>query len=367
MLAIGVSPASLSYEKVLRGGVSQREFYISNAANETRFFKYNATGCDFLRFSFDPQSPLEIPANSQKRVVAIANPTNDTANGIYECMIRVEETGTVTAREGGAVVGIFPAIGLRTAVEVTGEQVIGSRVYKMYVLDNEVGRPIKFTVGIANTGNVRVYPRIIIKIYKGTLVDTVEKIFDSIIPGEYRDLVVEWNTEGRDVGNYTATVQVFIDDTKIEDKELRFRIFEKGTLTKRGEIVSINVTPGETTKIEVLFRNVGESDVEARIKAELHLGGQLIDVAEGDNVFVKVGATEKLVAYYKPTKNGDYTIKGKVVYDGKYTEFEKTFTFGAAAPTGLVVGDASSVSIGLLVVIIIILLYVLLKRRPKKK
>jgi len=63
--------------------------------------------------------------------------------------------------------------------------------------------------------------------------------------------------------------------------------------------------------------NIGEIDVLAKISGEVYLNNNLIDTIESDETLIKIGKTETLTAYFKPTGDGLYLVKGNIVYEGK--------------------------------------------------
>lgn len=247
-------------------------------------------------------------------VMAMCVPT-----GVYNCTIYVEPSAVnVTAGEG-AVVGIFPAVGLRTSIEITGEQILAGDVYKILVKDNEIGKPIRFIIGFSNTGNVIAEPEIGIEISKDDKVIETLKKTEEVIPGEAKEIMAEWT--GKEVGGYAAKVSVLLDGKLLSERDLEFKVLERGALTCKGEIVEVKapeeVGVGKPAKIEVYFKNTGEIAIDAKAKGEVKLNNELVEIIESDPVLIDIGKTATLTAYFSPEKPGDYLIDGDVIYDGK--------------------------------------------------
>jgi archaellum component FlaF (FlaF/FlaG flagellin family) len=333
---VGVSPPALSYEKVLKGGTAQEQFTIFNSADADVYYDIRVEGNDW--FSFEPNPPVKVPAKGNVKVNAIVNPPGDTANGVYNCTVYVEPSGVnVTAGEG-AVMGILPAIGITTSIEITGEQILAGNVYKISVESNEIDKPIRFKIGFANTGTVRAEPETSINILKDTKVMETLKKSDEIIPGEAKEITVEWI--GKDIGDYTGNVNVILDGKLLSEKDLKFKVLERGALTCKGEIVDVKVpkkvSVGMPAKIEVGFKNTGSIALEAKIKGDVILNHELVKVIESEAVLIEVGKTETLTAYLNPEKPGDYLIDGDVVYEGKKAKISQiTISAKSAEASGM--------------------------------
>lgn len=319
-VGVGVSPATLSYEKVLRGGSAQEQFTISSSADTDVYYTIRVEGNDW--FSFAPAPPVKVPANGRTRVSAIVNPPADIPSGVYNCTIYVEPAEVSVTEGEGAVMGIFPALGLRTAIEITGEQVLAGTVYRIYVENNEIGKPIRFKTGFSNTGNVRAKPEIAVEILKAeAVIDTLKKS-DEVIPGEAKEIIAEW--VDNEVGEYTAKVRVLLNGDLLSQRDLKFNVLERGALTCRGTVVDVKA-PVETNvsmpvKLEVGFKNTGVVALEAKVKGDVLRNNKLVVVIESDPILIDVGDTETLTAYFTPEQSGEYLIDSDVVYEGKKAE-----------------------------------------------
>lgn len=363
---IGVSPPTLSYEKVLKGGTAQEQFTIFNSADADVYYEIRVEGNDWL--SFEPISPVKVPAKGSVRVSAIVNPPGDTANGVYNCTIYVEPSKVNVTGEEGAVMGILPAIGITTSIEITGEQILSGNVYRISVENNEIGKPIRFKIGFANTGNVRAEPKLDIVILKDEkIIDTLKKT-DEIIPGEAKEITAEWI--GKDIGEYGSNVKVTLNGELLSEKDLKFNVLERGALTCKGEIVDVKtpneVSVGMPAKIEVGFKNTGSVALEAKIKGDVILNRELVEVIESEPVLIYVGETETLTAYLNPEKPGDYLIDGDVIYEGKKVEISQiTISVKSAEASGMNLNIIMFSGLALLAAMILIVIFVAKKRLKK--
>lgn len=321
--SIGVSPASMDYEKVLKGGSAQKEFRIFNTEDKEISVKVYVDDDFSDWFSFQPASPIEIPAKGSVRVTAIVNPPPDTANDVYKCAIKVQPVANITP-EGEFVMGLTGGAGLRSSIEVTGDQILSGEVSDISTRSVERGNPVLFTMKFSNTGNVKVKPNITIEIKKGSrIVDALEGDVDWFNPGQSEDIQIEWGTGDRELGRYKAGIMVFLDDELLGKKDLEFSIVEEGSFLRRGRIIRSGIKRpekvelGEVIEIQIPFENTGETDIKAQISAQIFLNEKLVDTTKSDLLLVEMNKIETLTLYYKPKETGDYLIRGNIIYDGK--------------------------------------------------
>ena len=342
-IGLGISPASITINNALRGGMYERTITIFNTGDEAGTFELTAEGecADWISFykPEEPNTPIKkvtIPGKGKASVLVKFNIPADVANANY--------TATIYARsipkggEGeGAVAHAVIRIPSKVLIQVTGTQILKGSVKSITTADTEVGYPLKIKVVFQNKGNVIARPKIAVTITK-----TGEGIVDSFVheetdinPGKEGTIKVLWNTTGRDTGDYMANVTVSLGDEVLATKDLHFKILPFGSLTRRGVLQGLAIE-GEplvniVIKVVAHFKNTGEIDTMAKFKGEIYHEGNLLDVLESEEMFVEVGETANLVSYYKILKPGNYTIRGRVYYAGKETE-EKEVSFSVPVP-----------------------------------
>ncbi|MBU0530105.1 MAG: hypothetical protein KKC05_00355 [Nanoarchaeota archaeon] len=258
-------------------------------------------------------------------VLAKISVPEDTPVGIYEGKIVAQQVSEVAEGETAQSFGLRASTQVK--VIVTGTQNLDGKVMSITADDVELARPLKIVVNFRNEGNVLANPDIDVEITKnGKSIDSFEYSDAIVKVGTVEEIVVDWETAGQTIGDYRAHVQVMLDSEELGDETIDFKILERGALSADGEIVSVNspdeVVVGKTAKIEVEFKNTGDIDMDAKIKAEVYSGEDLVKVIEGDSVFVNSGRAEKIVAYFTPDAEGTYSIEGHVAYEGKKTTFE---------------------------------------------
>jgi len=345
---IGVVPAVLDY-KVMKGESFPNHFNIDNTGslNEAIFVNVSVY-CEYdpsmsKWFSIEPSGVFEVPANTKKRVEAIVKPPEDAPSGNYTCFITVmpvhdEENLNITGSK------IIMGASALARIDVSGDEIVGAKIHKTDASDTEVGKPVILTIQIRNSGNVKIKPEIKVDIMKdGNLVDTVEETADFILPGSGNIIDMKWDTSGTTHGDYIAHFDVFIRDEKLDplayiidtgrgenitiEQNVSFRIFEEGTFTKTGAVMSMEaketINKGEISEIVVQFKNTGEVEITAKSEIKVYSNDNLINLLESNSLSISPGETGSLTSYFKGENSGDYVLKGRVIYENKEAAFDK--------------------------------------------
>jgi hypothetical protein len=151
---------------------------------------------------------------------------------------------------------------------------------------------------------------------------------------------VEWDTAESKSGDYVAKVSVLLGPEVLETKDLPFKLFPPGALTRQGNLTSTTwegaPAVGAVTKILATFVNTGGIDTMAKFTGEVYVDGNLVGTIESNELLVPIGASETLTSYLTVESPGSYVIKGHVEYEGRTTDTEELSfdVSGAAAKTG---------------------------------
>jgi len=342
-IGLGISPASITINDALRGGMYERTITIFNTGDETGTFELTAEGecADWISFykPEEPNTPIKkvtIPGKGKASVLVKFDIPADVANANYTATIYARSIPKGGGGEG-AVAHAVIRIPSKVLIQVTGTQILKGSVKSITTADTEVGYPLKIKVVFQNEGNVIARPKIDVTITKTGegVVDRFVHEETGINPGKEGTIKVLWNTTGRDTGDYVANVTVSLGDEVLATKDLHFKILPLGSLTRRGVLHSLAIE-GEplvniVIKLVANFENTGEIDTMAKFRGEIYHEGDLLDVLGSEEMFVESGETAKLVSYYKILEPGNYTIKGRVLYAGKETE-EKEVSFSVPVP-----------------------------------
>lgn len=366
-IGLGVSPASITISDAMKGSTYEKTFTAFNTGDEDGVFSLEATGdskdwITFYELNGDtPINSTEISSKGSKKLVAKIKIPGDAANDIYNSTLYVQTTPTGTT-QGGAVAQAVIRIPLKLSIAVTGTQRLEGIVKSIKLRDTEVDYPLKIFIEFQNTGNVAAKPMISVNISKdGKFIESFTASPTSVKIETTEIIQVEWNTTGRDEGDYSARVIVSLDGKILEEKTLPFTIHPVGTLTRQGNLTSIEIE-GEplvnrVVKIKGNFVNTGYIDTTSKFYAEIYKDGEFIDTIESEEMLVPVEDTISLVSYYKITDSGDYIINGKVVYGNKETDtYEKTFNVPS-------IGNKNTPGFESMTFIIAIVLILVLRKR----
>lgn len=358
IIGLAVSPSNIVIDNALRGGQYEQLMTIFNGSDNARNFSLSAIGDLSNWFSFyaengQPENLIRIDGQSSGKVIARVNIPEDVANENYESSIHIESI----PEEGGTPVVL--SYDVSVVIEVTGTQILTGIVQYISFLENtvssigktEVNHPLPIYVRFLNTGNVIAKPKISVNIL--TLddfsIDNLVYEDSEVLPGKVETIAAQWDSKETPIDNYTALVNVALGDNIIKGEALSFEILPEGSLSRRGELLSLSqqgkASVGIFLKILALFKNTGEIPTSAYLVCEIYKGGDLVDVENSPNSLLLVGEEKSLTLYVKVESSGNYLIKGYVVYEGKTTD-AKELSFS-------VVNQGSSLKlIGFLAVII---------------
>lgn len=321
-VSIGVSPAEISFNNVLKGGYAENTLSISTSSEEEIGFRMSASGEISGWIRFEPSENLLIDRGSMKSVSVIVEPPEEAANGLYSGSIVISAVPSGTGE--GTGVDVTAGTASAFTVRVTGDEVKSANVDHIDVSDTEEGNPVEFSVSVSNTGNVIVKPLIEIDIIRdGETVETISRSDTGVLPTKMRIIRIISGTDGMDVGSYEADVKVSLDGKTLSERRLSFDILERGTLSKTGVLDKIWNEPwvmaGDVVKIDAYFRNTGEMVVVGNFKAEVYEGERLVEIVGSEEAEVPRGKTEVMSTYFSPEFPGRYNVMGKVYYGGKST------------------------------------------------
>jgi hypothetical protein len=338
---IGIGPVEVKLDDALRGGEYLRTLTIINQRDSDLIFRFvkegEAAEWASLYSPDDPATPLDTipaPANTKTQVTLRIAIPDDAPNGEHTGRIRAQSViGAEEGEEGTTGVSIGVSTDLK--VNVTGTQKLTGAVRDMFTNDVEVGYPLRINTKFQNTGNVKAQPEIRLQVEDSTAAVVGEASYsDTTVDSGHIDVIEsEWDTTGNDLGDYVAHVAVSLGGTKIHAADLSFKILPVGTLTRQGVLEDLILEnapyPGAVAEITAHFRNTGRIDTRATFLGEVHHDSALTDTISTPERLVQPGEVVALEAFVDVPDPGDYTIMGKVNFEGKETEVkELTFQVG---------------------------------------
>ncbi|MFH0859883.1 MAG: hypothetical protein V1921_01650 [Candidatus Altiarchaeota archaeon] len=327
-ISIGAGPSSLDFQKMVRGGYSQKFITVSTAGDDNLTITLDVEGEINDWMTFEPGREFNLPGRSRLEVKAIVQPPEEIANGVYTGKIQLRAAPVSEVTEGtGFSVGA--GVRLSVTVDITGEEIVDYKVKSVTVSDTEVGYPVRFNITLENLGNVKVQPSVTFEVYadpdKQNVLQTLEYSDLEILPTTTKSGILEIPTENMPVGRYWTDVTSDIGGVQT----LTFDVLEPGTLAIKGNLEQVKlskiwVSVDEIVKVEARFRNEGELLIEnAKFIGEAYLidekynTEQLLGVFESAPASVPVNEDVLLISYFTPKRDGRYSIRGYVQYSGK--------------------------------------------------
>ncbi|HID25626.1 MAG TPA: hypothetical protein EYP23_04100 [Thermoplasmata archaeon] len=361
---IGLSPQEMTLRNLARGQEYERKIVVYNTKNYTENFSLWAegVGSEWITFYTEedtnhttPLNTIAIPGKSHSFVTVLFRIPDNATNGIYNPQIFVQ-TAPPEGEGGGQTVSLM--LSTKVTLVVTGEQNLTGTVLSLTTEDVERGELLHIIVEFVNTGNVDATPEITVNIIKGKgVVDTVTFAETRLKPKTRKLIPVKWDTSGRELGNYTAQVNVSLGGNLIYTGEVQFALKPFGVVSTRGNITKLSyegeLIVGNTIKIIAYFKNMGKAAVSAKFIGELYHDGKFIRNFESNEVLVERQYHEEPLTIYLPLEEiGRYEIKGYVFYENKDIGVSRqtevlTLSFEArsATPVELLTGAVAGIII----------------------
>ena len=350
--SLGVSVANkenpkdtdIYFPNMLRGGYSEKHVFISSN-NDYPINVIVTMPAELEQWlSFKPNKSFTIPAKSNFELIVIAHPPKDAANGVYENMLNIRALSDVKINSSLGS-SVSTAIGLRTKIEVVGNQILDFNVDLIKISDAEVDSPIPIYFEITNNGNVKVKPKVIVDILsqdKKAVLKTISVSSKEVLPSITKNVEISVPSSGLKIGQYWANVSIYKENKILKSNFLTFDIVEKGTLHTEGELKKLWSEPwikeGNIAKIIATFKNTGETLVTAKFKGEIYSENSIVKVLESESIDVTSGKEVNLTTHFNPPSAGRYIIKGEVYFNNKISETKETIlnvTGKSALPLGI--------------------------------
>lgn len=323
---LGISPANLNFEDVMRGGYAEGEVTITVDSLDEISVQFDSSGEieDWINFS---EESFLISKNKPGKVVVSITPPADIPNGNYSGFLRVT-TGVFSDEvEGHATGKIKSSLDLIVDVKIVDVENIDCVAKNFEVSSVEKGDDLVFEMDVENLGNVRIKPTLALDIWdrdQTMIVKSDEFISEEILPTGEKHVSFRVNTN--DLGPAQYWSEIYAVEC-LDSDLLTFDILKEGFLTASGQILSIVTKKeseiGETVPIEIGFENIGEKEVLTKFVGQITQSGKVVKVLESEEVFVSIDSSEKFKFFFTPENKGKYIISGRFIYDSKKT-FEKS-------------------------------------------
>jgi hypothetical protein len=322
-VVIGVSPSDIHFTNVLRGGYAEHYLTISTDSVDPLMVKLEAIGpiASWINLS---SSNLTISKSKLGRTLFSVEPPADTPNGNYSVVVRVSRQVSSSDVKDGHATGVLLAVmDVYVTIEVSDVQVVSCTAQQFDIQSVEKGDEAQFTSLVANTGNIRLRPQLVLQVWdqdKTSIVKSLRLTGENVLPTREQQLTFTIPTTDLPTGQYwldASFTDCYSSDT------LTFDVLEPGSLKVNGVLLSIvsriNPLVDETVPIVVTFRNTGEKEVPAQFQGTITLAGNIVQVLESEKTLAPIGDLTNFTLFFTPKTKGDYVITGRVFYGTKRT------------------------------------------------
>lgn len=319
---IGISPASIEFKNVLRGGYSEKNLIISADSEDPIIIELSTRGeiSKWINFS---DNNFSVSKSKLGNIKLYLNPPSDVENGNYSGFVRVITSSLGQNVENHAVGVIKSALELYISVEIIDREIVICSIKNLEALDTEKGDDIIFSFDFVNNGNVRIKPYSNIKIYDQDEISIVqEEEFNSpeVLPSREEKVVLRMKSDDLTLGQYF--IDILLPDCYVSEK-ISLDILAPGALKADGSIIGIvhnkTAQAGDTVPIKIIFRNTGQKEIDAKFKGKIMSGDKIVQVLDSEEMKIPINQDDFFNFYFTPTKSGRYVISGRVYYSGKKT------------------------------------------------
>jgi len=227
LAGVGLSPASVEFYNMTRGGYAERYLTISNPGEEMTEVRVSAEGgiSEFLLFY---PSIFNLTGNAYQIVMINASPPVDMPNGIYEGTVFVVSRPLFEGAAQGSQLIVASGVSARTFIEVTDVETKEYTVETAMIYETEECRDIQINLAIRNTGNVRATPKanIMITSMDGSVtLQNYDFTGDVMLPTTLKSyfLRVPYRIEQFKCippGDYKVTINFYLDGRQTESRYL---------------------------------------------------------------------------------------------------------------------------------------------------
>jgi hypothetical protein len=342
--SIGVAPGIVEIDDAARGAEYMRLVTLINHSEGEVTFEVAREGeaaqWASLHPANDQSATLEsivVAAGGSARVLLRVAVPSDAANGVEEGVISFKTVVTDYGPAGEARARVSTGVVVHLEVNVSGTQSLSGTVLDVYTDDVEVGDPLVIKTNFQNTGNVKAKPEIALQMKDsaGAAVGEASYGDTAVGPGQTQTIESEWDTSGKELGEYVADVAVSLEGNQIHTQEVGFEIVAEGTLRGQGVLEKLTLEnspePGGVAEIAAHFQNTSHSETRAAFVAEIYLEDQLLDAVTTPEQLVEPDEVVTIEASLDVPNAGEYTVRGNVSFEGRRTEAkELSFRVGGS-------------------------------------
>jgi len=319
---IGISPASVKFEDVVRNGYAERYIVVSADSESPVEVELTPRGeiKDWISY---PEETFKVSRDKPYYVKVSITPPVDTPNGNYSGFIKFLTTSQAQNIEDHAVGKILSSLDLALSVGVTDIEVKDCSAKNIKITSVEQGDDVVLSMDVLNKGNVKLNMRALFDVWDQDQISVVksEEFFgQSILPTVEEPVEFRFTSSDMDLGQYWGELSLV---ECLQESLLTFDVLEEGALKSKGILLNIlskrEAKTKETVAFAANFKNTGEKEVTAEFKGKATLNGVIVQTFESEKLKVAQDMIDEFSFFFTPQKAGKYVVSGRVYYDGKKT------------------------------------------------
>jgi hypothetical protein len=375
---IGASKGVVNWENVLKNGYAQELVTLTTDTSFNLSINYEVSGDIAQWVRIEPaDNPFFISKDSSSIVALIVEPPPDARIEKYTGSIRFI-TGALAGPDAQFGTAVRAAMNINLGLQVTGQEILSCAVPQVDVEDAEEDYSLELYTLVSNTGNVRIKPDFILEFWnqdQTRLVHTFNiKASSEILPTVQKRLFNSVQ-QALPIGQYWVKFSAPMCGPA-GSRFFTVSVIERGGISDKGDLLAIenpvDASVGQIVPIDAVFENKGSRVVTAKFKGTVTSGGDdnIFKIIDTESLDVAPGEVARLRTYFNPTQEGQYFIKGRVLYNRKLT-FEKAnvinvYPGGAAEEAGRLSLGTAALIISVFTFVIVVFLVLRKKQRQKR-
>jgi hypothetical protein len=206
---VGVSPGTVNFVKVLRGGYAERVITISASTEKLLNVSISKRGDirDWISF---PSVNLTVTKDRPGRLLVTVKPPSDIPNGEYTGFITVQSTDLAgSGYEEHATGVVIPILEVVVNVEIVDNEIFQCSASEFAISSAEKGDDLILKTRYANLGNIRIRPKISAAIWDQDQLNVVKNLDltgDEILPTREEEVTFRIPTKDLEIGQYWLEV-----------------------------------------------------------------------------------------------------------------------------------------------------------------
>ena len=329
--SIGVTPPRIIVDNMLKENLIEKSIKVIDIKENSKLsIQITGEGKDWIKIKEGNNVFVE---DTEKEITFQIKIPKEIPNGNYKSKVQITNIPETEESKIGNTASVISGIMVKITLEVSDEEIIKYNIRRVEIPDIEVGMPLTVVMDIDNQGNVLAKPKkielsIINEKTKEEIKKFTSKEFTSVEPFKIDQSITHFDI-GLPEGLYFANVEIQTEEEIVEENELPFNIFPKGTLNSSAELIELKTQDNieNIAKITAIIKNTGKIEVSPEVVFEIYKDESLKEIIKTDSKYIQKNEEKEFESIYNIKEKGKYTIRAYAEFSNKKSNIlETTFT-----------------------------------------